>query len=311
MQSKIDHGLEGLSVNFHLIKKCNARCEYCFAGFPSVTRKDYLTPAERSDLIDLLVDDGIGKINFAGGEPTLIPDLSDLCRRIKERSQHRCAVSIVSNGHRLRKLIEGAGQWFDWAALSLDSGDDRVNVAIGRTRKGIPYVDKMLELGDVLRSHGVGVKCNTVVSRYNIDEDMSGIIRRLYPERWKLFQMLPVIGENDGIAADCKISGEEFREFVGRHRSLSDAGVSVVPEDNTHMTNSYLMIDPAGRFFWHVPRGESRGLEYGAPILEVGLEEALKRVRFSEDVYDARSARYDWRKRQPRPARSGGPLAPH
>ena len=287
--------LEGLSVNFHLNKECNAKCKYCFAGFPNVTRENRLTDAERGVLVDLLVDGGVGKINFAGGEPTLVKNLGDLCKRIKVRSQGGCAVSIVSNGHCLQRLIESSAQWIDWVALSLDSGNDRVNVAIGRTRAKIPYMDRMLELGDMLRSRDIGIKCNTVVSRFNVDEDMSEVIRRLNPERWKLFQVLPVIGENDGTIADHEISEEEFEEFVRRHQSLlSDTGVKIVPEDNAHMTGSYLMIDPKGCFYWHVPQDESRGLRYGDPILKVGLVEALKQVRFSEDRYHARGARYDW-----------------
>ena len=294
MKSRNERSLKGRSVNFHLNKECNAKCGYCFAAFPGVKKGDRLTPAEQGELIDRLVDGGAGKINFAGGEPTLEPHLGDLCRRIKERSRGKCAVSIVSNGYRLRSLIEGSAEWIDWAALSLDSGDDRVNAAIGRTKPGIAYVKEMLELGEMLWSCGVGVKCNTVVNRCNVDEDMSEVVRRLAPERWKLFQMLPVVGENKGNAADYEVSREEFQAFVERHRHLSDAGVRIVPEDNAHMTGSYLMIDPKGRFFWHVPQGGSRGVEYGDPILKVGLEEALKPVRFSERMYHARGAEYDW-----------------
>lgn len=305
MKSRNERGLKGRSVNFHLNKECNAKCGYCFAAFPGVKKGDRLTPAEQGELIDRLVDGGAGKINFAGGEPTLEPHLGDLCRRIKERSRGKCAVSIVSNGYDLQSLIEGSAEWIDWAALSLDSGDDRVNAAIGRTKPGIAYVKEMLELGEMLWSRGVGVKCNTVVNRCNVDEDMSEVVRRLAPERWKLFQMLPVVGENKGNAADYEISGEEFQGFVERHRHLRDAGVRIVPEDNAHMTDSYLMIDPKGRFYWHVPQGGSRGLKYGDPvlkkygdpILKVGLEEALKPVRFSERMYHARGAEYDWLRR--------------
>ena len=293
--------LKGLSVNFHLNKECNAKCKYCFAGFPNATRENRLTEVERGELIDLLVDRGVGKINFAGGEPTLVKSLGDFCRRIKVRSRGACAVSIVSNGHLLRPLIEDSAQWIDWVALSLDSGDDRVNAAIGRTRGKIPYVDKMLELGDMLRSRDIGIKCNTVVSRFNVSEDMSEVIRRLNPERWKLFQVLPVIGENDETVADQEISGKEFEEFVRRHlQLLSDTAVEIVPEDNAHMADSYLMIDPEGRFYWHAPQNGERWNTklYSAPILKIGLEEALGQVRFSEDRYRARGARYDWHRRR-------------
>ena len=297
MKSRNERGLKGRSVNFHLNKECNAKCGYCFAAFPGVKKGDRLTPAEQGELIDRLVDAGVGKINFAGGEPTLELHLGGLCQRIKERSRGKCAVSIVSNGYRLRSLIEESAESIDWVALSLDSGDDGVNADIGRTKLGIPYVEKMLGLGEMLWSRGVGVKCNTVVNRHNIHEDMSAVIGQLAPRRWKLFQMLPVVGENKGNAADYEVSREEFRAFVGRHRHLDDAGVRIVPEDNAHMTGSYLMIDPKGRFFWHVPQGGSRGVEYGDPILKVGLEKALKPVRFSERMYHARGAEYDWSRR--------------
>ena len=295
-----------LSVNYHLIKACNASCTYCFANFPNLTKHDRLSDADQERLIDLLVDNDVGQINFAGGEPTLVPGLGALCERIKKRSRGNCAVSVVSNGWHLRELIEGWRQWTDWVALSLDSGDDQVHVSLGRTRKDVPYTSHMLALGEVLRNHGVQVKCNTVVTKHNVDEDMSAVIRRLAPERWKLFQVLPVIGENDRTINDLVITKGEFRAFVERHRPLRDEGVEIVPEDNTLMTNSYLMISPDGRFFWHTPRGESRGLEDGNPILEVGWEEALRQVRFSKMKFLARGGMYDWHRpggdRHPRDA---------
>ena len=64
---------------------------------------------------------------------------------------------------------------------------------------------------------------------------------------------------------------------------------SIAPLDRTSSDFSL------GRFFWHTPGG---GLKYGAPILEVGLEEALKVVCFSEEKYHARGAVYDWHARK-------------
>ena len=281
------------SINFHLIEACNARCAYCFATFPHLGKRHRLSISDQERLIDLLVDNGVGKINFAGGEPTLVRHLGSLCERIKKRGrgQDRCAVSIVSNGKHLRRLIDESAQWIDWVALSLDSGDDDVNSSLGRTRKGSAYVEKILDLGDALRSHGVRIKCNTVITRHNVDEDMSTVIARLAPERWKLFQALPVLGENDRNIVDLEISKEEFEKFVQRHLPLRGKGVEIVPEDNSYMTNSYLMISPDGRFFWHTAEG---GLEYGDPILETGLEEALRQVHFSEEKYRARGGVYDW-----------------
>ena len=283
-----------LAVNYHVIKACNAHCEFCFANFPHMGRRDELSRPDQERLVDMLVDAGFGKINFAGGEPTLVKHLGALCERVKKRSGGDCAVSIVTNGKRLGRLIDEAGQWIDWVALSIDSGKDAVNAALGRTRGGVLYAEGILSLGDTLRRRGIGLKLNTVVNRLNVDEDMTAFVRRLAPGRWKLFQVLPVAGENDHGVADLEIRDDEFEAFVERHRSLRRDGIAIVPESNELMTNSYLMISPDGRFFWHEPCGGSRGSKYGDRILAVGLDAALAPARFSADKFRNRGGVFDW-----------------
>ena len=289
-----DTHVANLSINFHLIEVCNAHCAYCFATFPHLKKRDRLSFEDQKALIDAMVDAGVRKINFAGGEPTLVKNLGTLCERIKYRSEGRCAVSIVSNGARLRALIENSSKWIDWVALSVDSADDAVNTALGRARAGSPYAANMMELGDQLKDKGIQLKCNTVVSRANVNEDMRDFIEKLSPRRWKLFQVLPVEGENDAAIDNMTISDEEFQKFVNRHEPLREFGVEIVPENNSDMTNSYLMIGPDGRFFWHVTRGGKRTLKYGDPILEVGFERALKQVQFSNETFRSRGGEYDW-----------------
>ena len=116
-------GDSGLSINFHLIEACNARCAYCFATFPHLGKRDRLSCSDREALVDRLVDAGVGKINFAGGEPTLMRDLGPLCKRIKIRSRGRCAVSLVTNGARLEAAASGLG------------GMDRLGSALRRLRR--------------------------------------------------------------------------------------------------------------------------------------------------------------------------------
>ena len=56
------------------------------------------------------------------------------------------------------------------------------------------------------------------------------------------------------------------------------------------MTESYVMIDPAGRFF-----DNAQGTyTYSLPILEVGVEEALKEVLIEPERFRRRGGRYDW-----------------
>ena len=96
------------------------------------------------------------------------------------------------------------------------------------------------------------LKINTVVTRENCGEDLGGFISRARPERWKLFQVLPVAGQNDGPVDNLLVSLEEFDQYVARNRYVESLGITVVPESNNLMTGSYVMVDPAGRFFDNV-----------------------------------------------------------
>ena len=71
---------------------------------------------------------------------------------------------------------------------------------------------------------------------------------------------------------------------------MTEHGIVVVPEDNDMMRGSYVMVDPAGRFFDNV-RGRHT---YSKPILEVGVEAALKGVVGNPDLFLRRGGLYDW-----------------
>ena len=64
--------------------------------------------------------------------------------------------------------------------------------------------------------------------------------------------MLPVRGQNDGLVDDLVVTNEEFASYVSRNRYVEALGVVLVPESNDLMTGSYVMVDPAGRFFDNV-----------------------------------------------------------
>ncbi len=120
-----------------------------------------------------------------------------------------------------------------------------------------------MRLAELCRAQGIGIKLNTVVTALNWQEDMSDFVRELAPSRWKVFQVLAVVGQNDGAVEPLLISADQFGRFVARHAALAAEGFEAVAEDNDAMTDSYAMIDPLGRFF-----GNSGGVQsYSRPIL--------------------------------------------
>jgi radical S-adenosyl methionine domain-containing protein 2 len=271
------------AVNFHLLRACDARCTFCFATFTDVEGQLSLGGAER--LIGALREAGAEKLNFAGGEPTLHPHLGRLLRHSKETG---LVTSVVTNGSRLERVLERHGAFLDWVGLSVDSAEEVVEVALGRSRGD--HVARSLRHADACRRRGVRVKLNTVVTRLNWREDMSVFVRRMRPERWKVFQVLPMDGQNDGKVEPLLISASQFTAFIGRHSHLASEGLGPVVEDNDAMRGSYVMVDPLGRFY-----GNATGRHvYSNPILEVGVEAALAQVGVVAEKFTARGGVYQW-----------------
>ena len=279
------------TVNFHLIKPCNMKCGFCFATFQDLPPKlsDCLPQASAIELVTLIAAHGASKINFAGGEPTLYPNLVELVRCAKAGG---VKTSVVTNGSKVGNawLDEVAG-YLDILAISIDSVDPDTLRKIGRVENGKPPMSDTdyLQIGEGARARDIRLKVNTVVNRYNVHEDMSRFIMAMNPERWKIFQALPVIDQNDMRIEEFKVTPAEFDGYVSRNRLVESQGIKVVPENNEAMTGSYLMIDPLGRFY-----DNSLGKHtYSDPILTVGVERALRQIQVYPDRFLERGGLYE------------------
>ena len=281
------------SVNYHLWRPCNMRCGFCFATFQDIDSyilpKGHIGREDCLKVVESLALSGFRKINFAGGEPTLCPWLPDLVRRAKGLG---LTTSMVTNGSRISdEWLDELNGSLDWAALSVDSVDPNTLSRVGRTvRSGPMSADDYLRAIDVLKQHGVRVKVNTVVTRFNLGEDLTDFILEARPERWKIFQVLPVVGQNDLKVGKFKITDNEFDRYVRRSRRAEKHGVRVVPENNDQMTGSYVMVDPAGRFFDNVAGSHT----YSRHIIEVGVDEALREVSVDAVKFLSRDGLYEW-----------------
>lgn len=277
------------AVNFHLEKACNLRCKFCYAHFDDDDAlrkiKRGLEAADARRVVELVRAAGAEKITFVGGEPTLCPYLPELLRVARDIG---FITTVVTNGFRLQRLLDEVPDCLDWVGLSVDSANEATQAALGRGRGN--HVANSLGHFRSLHSLGIRVKLNTVVTSLNWQEDMSAFVRTTKPDRWKIFQVLPVEGQNSGSVEPLLVTDEQFAAFVRRHESLAAEGAMVVPESNHDMTGSYAMIDPLGRFFSNVGGRHS----YSPPILEGGVATAFGSIGFDAERFDARGGRYDW-----------------
>ena len=281
------------SVNYHLWRPCNMSCGFCFATFQDIDTeilpRGHLGRDDCISVVESLAQAGFRKINFAGGEPTLCPWLPDLIRKAGELG---LTTSVVTNGSRVTsEWLDSVQGCLDWVALSIDSVNPDTLLRIGRsTRAGPMRGLDYLRVIDLFRRYDVRVKVNTVVTRFNLDEDLTGFIVKARPERWKLLQVLPVDGQNDSTVGEHLVLGDEFERYVLVGRCVEEHGITVVPESNDLMTGSYVMVDPAGRFFDNVTGAHA----YGRSIIEVGVEAALSDVSIDPEKFFARGGIYGW-----------------
>jgi len=246
--------------------------------------------------LQLLKDAGTKKINFAGGEPFVRPYLlGQLCKKAHEMGM---AVSIISNGSLItEEWMNQFGYYVDVLGVSVDSFDPSTNAKIGRGGDANnQHVRRMLRVRQWCRDHRIKFKINTVVCRYNRNEDMTEQIRKLDPVRWKIFQVLVLEGENAGAdhgdlrdATVLTVTDDQYRSFVDKHRPHFPPDV-LIPESNEVMQNSYLLLDEDLCFL----DCSGGGKVPSQSILDVGVETALHQAGFDLDMFHKRGGIFEW-----------------
>lgn len=290
----MDNGIKiqrELVVNWHITEACNYHCNYCFAKWdkqknelmndedsvsklmdeiqklPSILNGKYLTEFESI------------RLNLVGGETFL--NIRKVTRIIHQAKQRKFSLSAITNGSRLNnELVTLIASDFNSIGFSVDSLDSPTNIKIGRTEKSrVMDTDKVLKDISVIKelNPSIDIKINTVVSSLNQSEDLSAFIDQAAPNKWKVFKVLPVITREN------EVSQDDFIEFLERHSKFENI---ISSEDNDEMTDSYLMIDPIGRFFQNSILGS--GYSYSAPIVNTGIEEALNEINFDPEKFHGR-----------------------
>ncbi len=281
---------KGLSINFHITKFCNMKCKFCFATFNDL-KSFKLNENDAKQIITEVANSGFKKITFVGGEPTVVKELKQLLKHAKSKG---LVTTIVTNGSLLlvNNLLSNIHMYLDWIAISIDSINDETNRQSGRKFNNTVLTQQFYkELLSKIKSYNINLKINTVVSKYNYKEDISSFIKEVNPERWKILQALYVSGQNNTHKEKYEVTNDEFSHFIQTHKNIITALNDKVVIENTNLIiGSYLMISPDGRFF-----DDTKGKHtYSQPILDIGIQNAIKQITFNKDKFQERGGIYDY-----------------
>lgn len=256
------------TVNLHVWSKCNLKCVYCYETFPEAPRSLPIEGWKR--VLDLLASEGVVRVTFSGGEPTLHPDLLAMLEHTRRAGLQ---ASIITNG---AKLTDEMLALLDLVGITLDAVDDKVLAALGRAeQRGPGYLHRVRDVARRAASRGVPLKINTVVTRSVLEQDLRSELLRLRPAKWKPMQFTEIEGENEHHSRELSVSAAQFSAFVQCHRpALEAAGIWVAAEAATTIQDSYVMVDPCGRMFQTIGGVKRRS----GPLLELGLSRALAEV---------------------------------
>jgi len=285
-----------LVINWHITEACNYRCRYCYAKWEGGGREllhdssrvlnlideleAFFSPGNHSNPLRQNMSWSNIRLNLAGGEPLLYQEA--LLRVLEYVRNKGIAASIITNGSLLTDtLIDRLAPLVSMLGLSLDSMNPAKNMEIGRVDNhgfllDVNSVSEMLVRAKLINPD-LRLKVNTVVNALNHQEDMSPIIHALAPHRWKVLRMLQVVTN------ELAVSSDAFLAFVARHDAFREV---MCVEGNDDMRESYIMIDPLGRFFQN--SSAQQGYQYSSPIDVIGAEHAFSESRFSVGGYASR-----------------------
>lgn len=249
-------------LNYHIFEKCNMNCSFCFRNN---NNNKTLSLNEYKEMIDRIYELNLfDYINFAGGEPTLYPNIVELIRYAK----NKCfKTSIITNGYMLlnsNKLLEEILQVIDCFGISIDSLDNNINHKIKRVVGGKTLTkEDLLQIYEKVREYSrVDFKINTVVSKYNLcDKSLIDFLVE-YPyinvDRWKFFKVQPKEGAN---CEEFNISEEEYNSFTRRFEAYNKRLTNKVEERSGEMIDSYLMLDVNGNLSTDTTKTNSKSIQ--------------------------------------------------
>ena len=153
-----------------LTERCNLRCLYCMPekGIDLTKDSKLLKTDEVIRLVNIFSKAGVKKVRLTGGEPTVRPDIIDICKEIKS-NKNITNLAMTTNGlvlNRMLPKLQEAG--LDSLNISLDTLVPEKFEFFTR-RKGHNLVLKSINRSIELGYNPVKINC-VVMRNHNEDE---------------------------------------------------------------------------------------------------------------------------------------------
>lgn len=228
------------SVCWNITEKCNEFCEFCYR-----TLADDLSLEENMFIADVLLNQGVEKITFAGGEPLLYKDIFELAKYIKSKNPS-ILLSLTTNG----LLINESNRdiilkLFDWITFDIESPNEEYHKKVG---SGERHLQKNIE-NLITFNNKINVKINTVATKQNINDipKIWKIIKNFNVKRWKIFRYYPITYKAQDNKDFFSITDEDYKKLTDTIISItSGTDTQIDFNDYDDFRTTYFSIFPNG-----------------------------------------------------------------
>jgi len=162
--SRQERTLVPLLAMYYVTTQCNLNCAYC-EDFGARRNFELDPQPNMDDALKILsvIRTGVSKLWLTGGEPLLVPYLTELLDHSRQELKFR-EISLISNGTLLSQNLEIL-QFLDRLVISLDSMDPNALGEINLTPHPIIAVQDAIEQAAKLqRKHGFRLILNAVIT---------------------------------------------------------------------------------------------------------------------------------------------------
>jgi len=229
-----------LKAHWECWSECNLPCSFCYR-----TRGVPLDTEKAKKLLQALATAGISQVVFAGGDPSIRPDIVDL---ISHARGLNLRVEVQTNAHYTSAAFLEALEQVDMVGLSLDGPDALTHDTFRGTRGNF---DRVISLMRFLNEKGVLLVIRTLVGKSNLES-----IPRIAPlladlpsvVRWSLLEFTP-IGEGlvNRVAYD--VTASLFESVVSKVSHTFPRPVSLDIFRSDAKVGAYALITPSGDLY--------------------------------------------------------------
>ena len=169
-------------VSWIITHACPEKCGYCI----SPQKKKEITSREDHFLLqDRMIKTGLSKMRYIGGEPLMVPHLTDLVKDAHDRGLN---TRLSTNGILLTEdKFKELKNSLNSVALPFESLDDDLNQRIRCSKNHRDVVASRIKMIKDCDKN-IGLIINTCVHKENIDklEELGYLLNELHVDHWKL-----------------------------------------------------------------------------------------------------------------------------